>query len=62
MGLHEACAEFEKMGATVPFLIARCALAREESRGAHYRTDFPHKRPDFEKHSVIQKETGVHFD
>jgi L-aspartate oxidase len=62
MRLHEACAEFEKMGATVPFLIARCALAREESRGAHYRTDFPHKRPDFEKHSVIQKETGVHFD
>ncbi len=62
MGLHEACAEFEEIGATVPFLIARCALARQESRGAHYRTDFPHKRPDFEKHSVIQKEAGVHFD
>jgi L-aspartate oxidase len=62
MGLHEACTEFEEAGATVPFLIARCALSRKESRGAHFRTDFPHKVPAFEKHSVIQKDTGVHFD
>jgi L-aspartate oxidase len=31
---------------TAPFvtarLIATCALVREESRGGHYRTDFPH--------------------
>ncbi len=35
-------------------LVARSALGREESRGAHYRTDFP-KRDDknFLKHSVI---------
>jgi L-aspartate oxidase len=59
--LHKACAAFEEMGATVPFLIARCALARQESRGAHYRTDFPHKTPHFEKHSVIRKEAGVQF-
>ena len=25
----------------VALLIARCALAREESRGAHFRMDFP---------------------
>jgi L-aspartate oxidase len=31
----------------VAMLIARCALWREESRGAHYRTDFPEKREDF---------------
>jgi L-aspartate oxidase len=60
-GLQEACREFEENGATVPFLIARCALARHESRGAHYRTDYPHKSAEFEKHSVIQKEAGVRF-
>ena len=35
-------------------LIARSALAREESRGAHYRLDFPLKNDaKFHKHSVV---------
>jgi L-aspartate oxidase len=38
-------------------LIVRSALAREESRGAHFRTDFP--QPDderFKKHSLVRND------
>ncbi len=42
---------------TVGLLIARSALAREESRGAQYRTDFPlHNDAKFKKHSILQDE------
>ena len=43
-------------------LIAKCALAREESRGAHFRTDCP-RRDDahFRKHSVVNA-SKVSFD
>ena len=46
---------------SVALLIARCALAREESRGAHFRTDYSEKQPAFQKHSVILKDHDVHF-
>jgi L-aspartate oxidase len=36
-------------------LVARSALAREESRGAHYRMEYPdHDDKKFLKHSVVR--------
>lgn len=48
---------------TVSRLIVQCALAREESRGAHYRNDFP-QRDDarYGKHSVIARGREVVFE
>jgi L-aspartate oxidase len=44
----------------VASLIALAALAREESRGGHYRTDFPSKSAPFEKHSRITARPDTH--
>ena len=41
---------------TVAQIIARCALARQESRGGHYRSDFPQPKPEFQYHSSITKD------
>ena len=35
-------------------LIGRCALEREESRGAHFRTDFPEKSEKFHRPSRVE--------
>jgi len=44
-------------------LIARSGLAREESRGSHYRSDFPYRNDeDFGKRSAVQKGKDVRFE
>jgi L-aspartate oxidase len=43
-------------------LIARSALAREESRGSHYRSDFPYRDDDkFQSHSQISRHHDPSF-
>ena len=43
-------------------LVARCALAREESRGGHFRSDYPDAKPEFRKHSRIRRGRRVRFE
>ena len=41
--------------ATTAYLIARAARTRTESRGAHYRTDFPTPRPAWRTHLGLRR-------
>jgi L-aspartate oxidase len=44
-------------------LMAKSAWARQESRGSHYRSDFPYRDDeDFSKHSIVQKGKDVWFE
>jgi L-aspartate oxidase len=40
---------------TVARLIAEAALLREESRGAHFRTDFPEPRDEWKRHLIFRR-------
>jgi aspartate oxidase len=39
-------------------LAAEAALTREESRGAHYRSDFPDTLPNWQQHIVFTRTGG----
>ncbi|MEO8041966.1 MAG: L-aspartate oxidase [Acidobacteriota bacterium] len=61
--LKRAIAEFDQISkanlstssrnfVTLASLVAKAALWREESRGGHFRTDFPEQREEFRVHSI----------
>jgi L-aspartate oxidase len=40
-------------------LVTEAALLREESRGAHFRTDFPRTSPEWQRRIVFQKKNAI---
>jgi L-aspartate oxidase len=68
--LRRAIREFEQIEAsklstssrnfvTLALLVSRAALWREESRGGHYRSDFPERRDEFRVHSIQRQGAEV---
>jgi L-aspartate oxidase len=69
-GLGQAVEQLESLAPESPeernmrevaLLIARCALARKESRGAHFRSDYPESCDAFARHSVVSRQADVTF-
>ncbi|ARU60580.1 L-aspartate oxidase [Tumebacillus avium] len=44
---------------TAAILTTQAALLREESRGGHFRNDFPKAKDSWLKHTIFQKDVGV---
>ena len=68
VSLKRAIAEFEQISrsnlsvssrnfVTLASLVAKAALWREESRGGHFRTDFPEQHEEFRVHSIQDRES-----
>ena len=49
----------DKMRVNLALAMAMSAKAREESRGAHYRSDFPETRDEFKMLTAVRCENGV---
>jgi len=43
-------------------LVIHSAIKRQESRGAHYRTDEPREKDEYKKHSVIPKDCEINYE
>ncbi len=68
--LRRAIAEFDQISksslstssrnfVTLATLVAKAALWREESRGGHFRTDFPEQSEQFRVHSIQKMDTSI---
>lgn len=42
----------------VSLIVAKCALLRKESRGSHYRLDYPFESEEYSKNSIIKNYNG----
>jgi aspartate oxidase len=51
----EGLERLERVDALLPRLVAKSALARRESRGAHFRSDFPTEDDAFRAHVVLTR-------
>ena len=64
-GLVREAAGLERLRAAphlLTRLIAESALAREESRGSHFRADFSSQREEFERHVVLRPGSAPEFE
>jgi aspartate oxidase len=48
--------------ALVPRLVAECALHRRESRGVHFRADFPFEDAELAAHTVLHQGQEPSFE
>lgn len=53
--------EFKNM-LQIGMVVLKCAIARKESRGAHYMSDYPQSSEEFEAHTVVNERWEVCYE